>query len=199
MTVLIRTATRNDALHVAAIVDIAGHGIDLGSWLRDLDADHAVLSVARRAASADSNSAYHFSRAHLIELDGEVAGGLVGSLLTGDENEVLDPGSPIQPLVTLETRLPGYWSILAIAVYPEFRGKGLAQELLAHATGLAVTCGAKGLSLVVEDTNASAIALYGRMGYAMAETLPWIAYSGRSGPKNWMMMKKGLGPERSTS
>ena len=60
MSVLIRPAAGNDALHVAAIVDIAGHGIDLESWIKSSGDDQAVLEAARTAASIDVNSPYHF-------------------------------------------------------------------------------------------------------------------------------------------
>lgn len=190
MNFLVRPATRNDALHVAAIVDIAGHGIDLESWLRDSGEDHAVLEAARRAASADANSPYHFSKAYVVEVDGTIAGGLVGELLTQNEDYAAEISPALMPLVSLETRLIGYWSILAIATYSEFRGKGLATQLLAHAGQLAVAAGAKGLCLTVEDTNLPAISVYQRLGFVTGDSLRWVAYGGRSGPHEWIMMKR---------
>jgi|GEM_PF-3380670 len=190
MSIVIRPATRNDALHVAAIVDVAGHGIDLESWIRDSGKDHAVLEAARQAASTNANSSYHFSKAHLVEFEATIAGGLVGELLTQNDDHTADISAALAPLVTLEKRLIGYWSILAIATYPEFRGKGLAARLLAHAGELAAACGAKGLCLTVEDTNAVAISVYNKAGFVVADSLPWVAYGGRSGPHKWVMMKR---------
>ncbi|BCG91144.1 GNAT family N-acetyltransferase [Mesorhizobium sp. 131-2-1] len=190
MTIRIRPASTNDALHVAAIVDIAGHGIELESWIRDSGDNHAALEAARRAASADANSPYHFSKAHLIEVDGAVAGGLVGEVLTGNDDYAAEISPALMPLVTLETRLVGYWLILAIAVYPEYRGRGLARRLLAEAAELAVAAGAKGLCLTVEDNNLAAISVYDRLGFVTADRLPWVAYGGRSGPREWVMMRR---------
>ena len=190
MNVRIRPATRNDALHVAAIVDIAGHGIDLDSWIRDSGEDHAVLEAARRAASADANSPYHFSKSWLVEVEGTVAGGLVGELLATNGDYAAEISPALMPLVTLETRLIGYWSILAIAIYAEFRGKGLAARLLSHAGDLASSSGATGLCLTVEDTNLPAISVYQKLGFATCDRLPWVAYGGRSGPREWVMMKR---------
>jgi ribosomal protein S18 acetylase RimI-like enzyme len=190
MTIRIRPASTNNALHVAAIVDIAGHGIELESWIRDSGDNHAVLEAARRAASADANSPYHFSKAHLIEVDGAVAGGLVGEVLTGNDDYAAEISPALMPLVTLETRLVGYWLILAIAVYPEYRGRGLATRLLAEAAELAVAAGAKGLCLTVEDNNIAAISVYDRLAFVTADRLPWVAYGGRSGPREWVMMRR---------
>ncbi|RVD58369.1 GNAT family N-acetyltransferase [Mesorhizobium sp. M2D.F.Ca.ET.185.01.1.1] len=189
MNVVIRPATKNDALHVAAVVDIAGHGIDLDSWIKNSGGDHAVLEAARRAASADPGSPYHFSKAYLVEVEGVIAGGLVGELLGPVDDYGAEISPALMPLVTLETRLVGYWSILAIAVYAEYRGKGLAGRLLSHAGELAEAVRAKGLCLTVEDTNLDAISVYRRLGFAPAESLPWVPYGGRSGPNQWVMMK----------
>ena len=77
---------------------------------------------------------------------------------------------------------------LAIAIYAEFRGQGLASNLLDHAVQLASRSGARGVSIpVVEDTNTAAITLYMKKGFEKAETLPWIAYGGRVGPANWRL------------
>ncbi|ESY65723.1 GNAT family N-acetyltransferase [Mesorhizobium sp. B283B1A] len=192
MSAHIRPAQRNDALHVAAIVDIAGHGIDLESWMNSSGDDHAVLEAARRAASADAGSPYHFSKAHLVEVDGTIAGGLVGEMLSHNQDHAIEVSPALMPLVTLETRLAGYWSVLAVAVYSEFRGRGLATGLLSRAGELAGVAGAKGLCLVVEDTNLPAISVYERLGFAVADRLPWVAYGGRSGPREWLMMKRDL-------
>jgi ribosomal protein S18 acetylase RimI-like enzyme len=98
----------------------------------------------------------------------------------------------LEPLVTLENLVPGYWSIVAIAIHAEFRGQGLASKLLDHAVQLASQSGARGLSIVVEDTNTAAITLYRKKGFETAETLPWIAYGGRIGPKSWVMLTKAI-------
>jgi ribosomal protein S18 acetylase RimI-like enzyme len=98
----------------------------------------------------------------------------------------------LEPLVTLENLVPGYWSIVAIAIYAEFRGKGLASKLLDHAVQLASQSGARGLSIVVEDSNTAAITLYKKKGFETAESLPWLAYGGRIGPNNWLMLTRTI-------
>jgi ribosomal protein S18 acetylase RimI-like enzyme len=189
MSSRIRQADIGDALHVAAIIDIAGHGIDLDHWMKTRDSDHLVLSAARRLVLEDCKLEYHYSRAYMLELDGRVAGGLIGGLIA-EEGRLQEWPPHLEPLVTLENRVPGYWNILAIAIYAEFRGQGLASSLLDHAVQLASRSGARGVSIVVEDTNTAAITLYMKKGFEKAETLPWIAYGGRVGPANWLMLTK---------
>lgn len=158
--------------------------------MKSRDSDHSVLSAARRLVLEDPELAYHYSRAYVLEQDGRIAGGLIGGLI-GEEPGSEEWSPPyLEPLLTLENRVPGYWSIVAIAIYAEFRGRGLASKLMDHAVQLASQSGARGLSIVVEDLNTAAIALYKKKGFEKAELLPWIAYGGRIGPNNWVMLTK---------
>ncbi len=178
----IRPAGIGDALDVAAIVDIAGHGIDHDHWMNLRDGDHSVMAAARRLIIEDRGLAYHYSRAHILEFDDRVAGGMVGGLPAGDGGSKEDLPPHLIPLIALENRVRGCWNILALAVYPEFRGQGLASTLVDHAVQLASQSEAAGLSIVVENTNTAAIALYAGKGFKKVETLPWIAFGGRVGP-----------------
>ena len=183
----IRPARMSEALHVAAFVDIAGHGVDLDEWVaRSSHDDRSVIAAARRLVLEDPSWNYHYSKAHLLEVDGEIAGGLIGSLVT--QSTVETDRQYINPLSLLESRVVGFWSILGVAVYPEFRGRGFARLLLDHARELGRQTGATGLSLVVEDTNEPALAAYRAYGFREAERLPWIAYGGRKGPRFWLML-----------
>jgi ribosomal protein S18 acetylase RimI-like enzyme len=190
MDITIRQATTEDALHVAAIIDIAGHGIDLDLWLEQRDEDHSVLSAARRLVLEDTRLPYHYTNACMIEVGGKVAGGMVGGLTVEDDAPAQWIPPYLVPLLALETRLPGFWSVVAVALYREFRGQGLAARLLDHAGKLANEAGARGLSIVVEDTNTPAIALYKQQGFAVHETMPWVAYGDRLGPKEWVMLTR---------
>ena len=48
MIISIRQAERNDALHVAALIDIAGHGIEAELWNSKIDSDQSPIAAARR-------------------------------------------------------------------------------------------------------------------------------------------------------
>ncbi len=59
-----------------------------------------------------------------------------------------------------------------IAVRPEFRGQGLALALLAHVTAEAVAQGATRATLEVRRSNAAALRLYDRLGFAVTGVRP---------------------------
>ena len=167
MVTKIKPATKNDALHVAAVIDIGGHGIALEQWTSAGGIDHSTFSAARDDVLDDNNTSYHYSKAYLLEVDGIIAGGVIGSRIERAQPVENKKNPYLSPLETLESRLEGYWSMIAIAIYPEFRGKGFATPLLDRAVSLAKKTDALGISLVVEDSS-------GPYGSANATTIDII-------------------------
>jgi [ribosomal protein S18]-alanine N-acetyltransferase len=55
--------------------------------------------------------------------------------------------------------------ILAIATHPDYRGRGLARQILDHVLGVAVAAGCSLATLEVRRSNQPAIALYERAGF----------------------------------
>jgi ribosomal protein S18 acetylase RimI-like enzyme len=192
MTVRIRPAEPADALHVAAFVDIAGHGIEMQEWRAGAGAGHSVFAAARRFVLEEIEQPYHYSRAHMLEFEGEVAAGLIGGIVEDHSSGTADTPAYVRPLVELETSVPGSWLLLVIATYPEYRGKGLGALLMEHARECAIGDGASEISLVTEDTNLDALRLYRRHGFREAETRPWLGYDGLSGPNTWIRLVRRL-------
>lgn len=188
MSRTIRGASRNDATHVAALVDIAGHGIEYDFWEENLDADNSPVSAARRMIIEDEGLPYHLSRAWILEVDREVVGGLVGGLNPDAQKTPFGFPEYFEPLLELETLVPGYWAVIAVAVYREHRGHGHSRALLDFARERAMAVSAKGLSIVVEDTNETAISLYRGWGYLDQETRTWLPYRNRIGPVHWVLL-----------
>ncbi len=61
--------------------------------------------------------------------------------------------------------------IEALAVYPEYRGRGLSSAMLTYAFGESARLGLPLLSLYAEINNESAIAIYRSKGFRVADTL----------------------------
>ena len=188
MTVRIRPAERTDALHVAAFVDIAGHGIEMQEWRSRVEEGHSVFAAARHVVLEDTGQPYHYSRAHMLEFEGEVAAGLIGGIVEATTSGSTDTPDYVRPLVELETSVPGSWLLLVIATYPEHRRKGFADLLMEHARQCAIRDGASEMSLVTEDTNRGALGLYARHGFREVEARSWLAYDGLTGPTKWIRL-----------
>lgn len=192
MGIGIRPAGRQDALHVAALMDIAGHGIEVEFWKTIAGSGDSPLSAARRLIVEDTTVPYHHSKAWLIEVEGEVAGGLIGGPVTAGQGNAAEIPDYMAPLLALEAAAEDHWAIIGIAVYPEFRGRGLARRLLEQAEVLGRAVGASGLSLVVEDSNEPALMLYRSLGFRQHESRGWLAYANRSGPKEWLLLVRSM-------
>ena len=192
MDVKIRPARKNDAAHVAVLMDIAAHGIESAFWAAEQDPDHSLLSVARTRIIEDTSLAYHLSRSRLLDVGGDVAGVLIGGIVQADAG--IPSGFPpfLAPVLELETAAANHWAVIAVAIYPEHRGRGLAKLLLNHALELAVGERAAGLSLVVEDTNTPALSLYSGMGFVERDSRPWLPYGTRRGPSRWLLLTRGM-------
>ncbi|MBG0780951.1 MAG: ribosomal protein S18-alanine N-acetyltransferase [Bacteroidales bacterium] len=62
--------------------------------------------------------------------------------------------------------------LYALAVHPDYRGKGLANKLLQTAIELSQKMNMKQISLEVRTDNEAAIKLYERKGFQITERLP---------------------------
>ena len=173
-------------------MDIAGQGIESEYWALNASADGSAIAGARQRIIEDDSLPYHLSRAFMLDVDGEVAGALIGGLvLPGAE---VPPGFPeyFAPLLALEAHAEAHWAVVGLAVYPEYRGQGLARLLLHHAETLARQARAVGLSLVVEDSNEAALDLYWSAGFTEQEKRRWLPYGNRRGPQYWLLLSRPI-------
>jgi len=90
--------------------------------------------------------------------------------LTADRLAVL------APLAALDEQARGSYKINAVAVYPEYRGSGIGNHLMALATAHARQQGFAEASLVVFEQNSRAVALYRRLGFEIAARSPVIPH-----------------------
>ena len=82
-------------------------------------------------------------------------------------------GVPAMPILRATMRHdPGEWYIQALAVSPDFRGKGIGTQLLSLAEKRAREHGAATLALDVASDNAGGIRLYSRFGFETQYTSP---------------------------
>ena len=79
----------------------------------------------------------------LVALEGEQVVGYVGSQTVIDESDMMN-----------------------IAVHPDFRRRGIAEALVAELEAALRRRGSRALTLEVRDSNAPAIALYEKLGFA---------------------------------
>jgi ribosomal protein S18 acetylase RimI-like enzyme len=67
-----------------------------------------------------------------------------------------------------------------IAIYPEFRGRGLGTHLVREVESSALRAGCRRVVLDAESDNEGAIRLYTRLGYSIMARLPVLRFPDRS-------------------
>lgn len=190
----IRPATIADATHLAALVDMAGEGFASYFWSQMAAEGQSPFEVGRARAMRDEG-AFTWRNAHIAEADGLVAGALVGYPIDDpvDPRALAVASELIRPLLELEARVPGYWYVNVLAVFPEYRGQGIGRALLAHADSVGSAVNAKGMAIIVASGNADARRLYERAGYLEQERRPLAPFPGYRRGGDWVLMAKPPG------
>lgn len=189
-----RPARLSDAAALAVLVDIAGEGMPNFMWRTLAAPGQSTLELGRERARRDTGG-FSYRHATIAEVDGEIAGGLVGYRLDDHYDlGVLDEMPEIvRPLVRLEASAPGSWYVNVLATFPEFRGNGIGSELLNIAEKKGRDEGAPALSVIVGSWNAGAARLYRRAGYEALATEPAILFPGCPHEGDWVLMVRSLG------
>jgi ribosomal protein S18 acetylase RimI-like enzyme len=189
----VRNATKQDAEHLAFLINLAGEDLPKLLWRRMADAGQEPLAFgALRAVREDG--AFSYRNARILEIDGSVAGMLLSYLLPDphDAGDLDDYPAVIRPLVELEAKAPGTWYINAIATYQQFRGRGVASALMSLGEHMARDAHASGLSLIVASENKMAHGLYVKLGYQEIESRSLVAFPGGPAGGEWLLMVKNL-------
>ena len=190
---MIRPATKRDALHMAALADIAGHGLPAWVWSQASEKGQSVIEVGRARAMRE-NADFSFRNGHMLEQDGEIAGMVLGYR----QPDAMDPGDTstihevFRALAELEAAAPGSWYVNIFGVFPEYRGRGLGRRLLRHAEDLAAATGTSRMSLIVDSGNDSARRLYERTGYREMAGRPMVPFPGSTASGDWVLMVKEI-------
>ena len=192
-TMIIKNARAEQAKDLAYLVNLASYGVAEYLWQGMCSPGQSPLNYgASRAARSDGNFSY--KNAKVMEVNGKVAG-MVLSYQQPDPYDTSDiKGYPKEliPLVELEALAPGSWYINAIATYEQYRGQGIASQLLKQCEQDALQDSCKVMSLVVAKQSAQTVALYKKLGYAGIETRPVVAFEGAVQGGEWLLMTKAL-------
>ena len=188
-----RYATRDDALPMAELINIAGEGMPLYLWSNMAEPGVSPWEIGQQRARRESGS-FSYRNTIVREDDGEVVAALMGYPLPDAPEPVSYDDMPpmFVPLKQLEDLVAGTWYVNVLAAYPDCRGKGYGTDLLAIAEKLAVETGRSGLSIIVSDANAGARRLYERSGYVEIATRSMVKESWENAGEHWVLLEKRL-------
>lgn len=189
----VRKAQKENCRDLAFLINLAGEGIPAFLWEGMIEANESPLDVgAMRAAREEGGFSY--TNARICVENGGVQGMVVAyrqpdSISVGDLSQF--PGV-VRPLIELEAQAPGSWYVNAIAVYEDFRGKGIARKLMECSEEQARSEGCDSMSLIVASENSNAKKLYEYLGFISNASLPVISYPGCLHGGDWVLMTKDL-------
>ena len=163
--IIVRPAGREDAEVVAKTVAMAiGNEVALRNYCGE-EYLAVLAEIARREATQ-----YSWRYALAAEVDGEVAGAIVGydgarlSELREGTFAVLSECTGCVPVVADETEVGEYY-LDSVGVLPEFRGCGVGQALVAAFCDRAFAEGHERVGLIVDCENPNAERLYTSLGF----------------------------------
>ena len=181
MDVVIRSAEPRDAEQIAMIIAMAFHP-ELCENMSGGKGIEAVLGMMTRLALRQ-DSQYSYLNTLICEVDGKVAGGACGydgkdlkELRKALFADLQEHGLAVPEGLTDETEA-GEFYIDSVAVFPEFRGKGIASRLIAAMEQRAAEKGIPVTGLLVDTDNPEAERLYTRLGFERVGPKPFLGHT----------------------
>jgi ribosomal protein S18 acetylase RimI-like enzyme len=195
-TLTIRGATLKDAADLVIIDNMASHGMSLEFWLSAAAKGEGEnpLSIARERF-ADPQSVFGWTNALVAEMEGQIVGAVTTYEMpeNDDEIDMIKREFPsFFPVFELFGEAEGDWFIDSLAVYPANRGIGIGGQLVDKSLdkGRAEKFGQ--VSLVVEDTNVSALNMYHKRGFKTRKSLPYVQGETKTETENWLLLSASL-------
>ena len=192
--VLFRTATEEDCTELALMLDVAGRRLPSYLWSQDTGQGQSCFEYGREKIRTDTNRNFYFQNWLVAEFQDKFVGAFFGFSVDDPYPEIDLDAVPecFRPCVELERVARGCWLLQAIAILPQYRGKGLARQLLGKAENVARDSGTKRFALMVEDVNEIAFNTYQKNGYIEVDRRPYIPFPGSDDTGDYVLMWKEL-------
>ena len=156
-----RPARKEDCATIASLYSVSSEGVADYIWTKIAEPGEDILVVGRRRYESE-DSAFSYRSCTVVEDEGKIIGMLVAFPMYVDPSE--EESDPVlAPYSKLEEDNSYY--ICGMALFPEYRGRGIGTRLLTLAEKFARDQGFKKLSLIVIEQNTGAKQLYERTGY----------------------------------
>jgi len=193
-TLQFRTATEGDCTELALIRDIAGRRMPSYLWSQEVGQGQSYFEYGREKIRTDANNNAYFENWLVAESQSKFVGAFFGFSVDDPYSDIDLDAVPdcFRPCVELERVASGCWLLQAIAILPQYRGKGLARQLLGKAESVAKGSGTNRIALQVEEVNEVAFNTYQRNGYVEVDRRPYVHFPGSEDTGDVVLMWKEL-------
>jgi len=192
--VLFRTATEDDCTELALMLDVAGRRLPSYLWTQEVRQGQSYFEYGREKIRTDTNRNSYFENWLVAESQDKFVGAFFGFSVEDPYPEIDLDAVPkcFRPCVELERIARGCWLLQAIAILPQYRGKGLARQVLGKAESVARDSGTNRIALQVEEVNEVAFKTYQRNGYIEVDRRPYVHFPGSDDTGDYVLMWKEL-------
>ena len=177
---IIRSATVEDARHIASLIAISSDGVAVIEWAEVAAAEGVKPPDIGERIYRSPDGNYSWRNCTMVEKDGKVAGMLLAFGMPAGETRdprqrpAPDDTNVFAPYMYLEE--PHSWYVCGVALYPEHRGQGLGTRLMQLANDQARQNGFEKVSLVAFAQNEGSVRLYQMLGYEIVDRAPIIPH-----------------------
>ena len=191
---LFRSATEDDCTELALIRDIAGRRMPSYLWSQEVGQGQSYFEYGREKIRTDANYNAYFNNWLVAESQSKFVGAFFGFSVDDPYPDIDIDAVPecFRPCIELERVAIGCWLLQAIAILPEYRGKGLARQLLDKAGSVAKDSGTNRIALQVEEVNEVAFKTYQSNGYVEVDRRPYVHFPGSEDTGDVVLMWKEL-------
>ena len=156
--------------------------------------DRSYFEYGREKIRTDANYNGYFKNWLVAESQSKFVGAFFGFSVEDPYPEIDLDAVPecFRPCIELERVASGCWLLQAIAILPQYRGKGLARQLLDKAESVARDSGTNRIALQVEEVNEIAFNTYQKNGYIEVDRRPYIPFPGSDDTGDYVLMWKEL-------
>jgi ribosomal protein S18 acetylase RimI-like enzyme len=163
-SVVFRPARKHECRTIARLYSISSDGLSDYIWTTLARPGEDILDVGERRYS-NEDLPFSYKNCIVADLEGKVIGMLVAfpMYLPDGPNAANEPDPVLAPYAKLEK--DNCYYIMGVAVFPEYRGRGIGTKFLELAAEKALGYGLPQLSLIVFERNEGAKRLYERHGF----------------------------------
>ena len=193
-TLLFRNAIEDDCTELALIRDIAGRRMPSYLWSQEVGQGQSYFEYGREKIRTDANYNGYFKNWLVAEFQDNFVGAFFGFSVENPYPEIDLDSVPecFRPCIELDRIASGCWLLQAIAILSQYRGKGLARQLLGKAESVARDSGTNRIALQVEEVNEVAFKTYQRNGYIEVDRRPYVHFPGSDDTGDYVLMWKEL-------
>ena len=159
--IIIRAAVKEDARTIARLYQLSSDGVADYIWSKLATLHEELLDVGEKRYQREGFS-FSYENCTVVEYRDAIIGMMVAFPMIVDPDYV-EEDPVLVPYNILEEDQSFY--ICGIALFPDYRGQGIGQQLLKLAEDKAINLSLKKLSLIVFLQNTDAYRLYQKLGY----------------------------------